>query len=117
MNLGDFSSKGLFAWQFGGGLLAYVLIGISLYTLGQKAGSEHAWFAWVPILNLVLLFELADKELWYLILMLIPCVNVFVFISAWWAIAEKRGKPGPVALLFLVPCVGFFAPLWIAFSD
>lgn len=91
--------------------------GICLYTIAKKTGTPNEIWAWIPILNILLLLQIADLPMWYVILMLVPCVNLFVSIWAWWKVAEKRGKPGPVALVMLVPCIGIFVPFYIAFAD
>ena len=87
-------------------------------TIANKTGlAEKAWWGWVPILNILLMLEIAELPVWFIVLFLIPCFNFFLGIYIWWKIAEKRGKPGPIALAILFPILGFFVPLYIAFSD
>ena len=101
-----------------GGIVGYVIMAIALMTIANKTGlTEKNWWAWIPIMNVLLMLEIADLPLWYIILLLVPCVNLAVIIYTWWKIAEKRGKPGAVSLAMLIPVVGFFVPLYIAFSD
>jgi len=95
----------------------YVVMALALMTIAKKTGTANEWWAWVPILNILLMLQIADLPMWYIILFFVPCVNLGVGIYAWWKIAEKRGKPGPVALAILIPCVGWFVPLYIAFAD
>ena len=96
-------------------VVAYVVFAMALMTLAKKMGKEDkSIWAWIPILNLILLAELADQEMW---MGLLCIVCGFITIFLFWKIAEKRGKPGPIALLLLVPCVGFFVPLYLAYSE
>lgn len=109
---------GMFMIQMIFAVIGYVVMAVALMTIANKTGkSEKSWWAWIPILNFLLMLEIAGLPLWYIILMLIPCVNLFVLIYTWWKIAEARGKPGPIAIALIIPVVGFFVPLYIAFSD
>lgn len=99
-------------------LVFYIIMGFALVTIANKTGkNDKSWWGWIPIPNVLLMLEIAELPLWYIVLLLVPCVNGGVFIYTWWKIAEKRGKPGPIALALLVPVVGFFVPLYIAFSE
>src|SRR5579862_185431 len=89
-------------------IAVYVLSAYPIYVMGQKTDSDHAWFAFVPILNLVLLLEIAGKDLWWLILFLIPCIGLIVWIIVWMAVAEEMDKPSWVGVLMLIPVVSFF---------
>lgn len=95
----------------------YVVSAVSLMTIADKTRTPNSWWAWIPILNIVLMLQIAGLELWYIVLCFVPCVNVAVFVYMWWKIAEKRNKPGAIALLMFVPLINFFVPLYIAFAD
>ncbi len=95
----------------------YVVSAVALMTIANKTNTANAWWAWVPILNLILMIQIAELEIWYILLMFVPCVNIFVAVYVWWKICERRGKPGPLALGMLVPVVNFFVMLYVAFSD
>lgn len=98
-------------------VICWVIGGITLSTIARKTGTPNEIWAWIPILNILLMLQIADLPIWYIILFFVPCVNLFVIIYTWWKICEKRGKPGPISLLMLVPCVGFFVPFYVAFAD
>jgi hypothetical protein len=95
----------------------YLLVGFAIYKIAKKLEAENAWWAWVPVLNVVLVFKLGDKEAWYTILMFIPCVNivgiVFYFI-AWAKILEKLGKPTWHIVFFLIPGVNIIYMITLA---
>jgi hypothetical protein len=99
------------------GLVAYVVLAIALMTMAKKRGIENAWMAWVPILDLYLMTQIAGLEWWYLILLFIPCVNLFVAIYIWWKICEAHGKPGALSILMIFPVVNLIIPLYLAFGD
>lgn len=56
-----------------------------------KAG-KPGWGALVPIYNIVLMLEIAGRPLWWIVLLLIPLVNLVVAILVSLDIAEKFGK-------------------------
>jgi len=47
---------------FIGALIWYVLNAIGLYKIAKKEGNENAWFAWVPVLNVLLLPMLVNND-------------------------------------------------------
>ena len=99
------------------GLALYVYMALSLQTIAKKTNTENAWMAWIPIVNVILMLNIAKKPLWWIILMLIPLVNLVIAIIVWMAIAEARGKPSWWGILLLVPVVGIIVPGYLAFSD
>jgi hypothetical protein len=78
----------------------------------EKAG-KPGWGAIIPIYNIVLLLEIADRPLWWLLLFFIPCVNIVVSILVALDIARNFGKEAifGVGLAFLpfifYPILGF----------
>jgi hypothetical protein len=101
--------------SLGIGLVVYAYFAYTLMVIANRTGTEGGWMAWVPILNLVLMFNIAQKPLWWIIGMFIPLVNFVVLILVWMAIAERCGKPGWMGLLMLVPGVNFLLPAYFAF--
>jgi hypothetical protein len=95
----------------------YLIMGFALMTIAKKLGEENGWWGFVPILNLLLMVKLAQKEMWWVILFFIPCVNIVIMVMCWMVIAERRGKPNWMGILMIVPCVNWIVPLYIAFSD
>ena|ERR1700678_734261 len=97
-------------------LAVYVVMALPLYVMATKKGSQNAWFAFVPILNGLLFVELAGKEWWWILLMLVPCINVFVGVYLWMEVAVAMDKPSWVGLLILVPGLGILVPYYLAFA-
>lgn len=94
----------------------YIIFAIPLYVIGQKTGQDNPWFAFVPILNIILMLQIADKDLWWILLLLIPCVNVIIMVMVWMAIADAMEKPEWLGVLMLIPVVNIVIPFYLAFG-
>jgi len=68
-------------------LVITLLLVASVWKVFVKAG-QPGWAAIIPIYNLFVLVKIAGKPAWWFILLLIPVVNLLVFI----ALAERFGK-------------------------
>jgi hypothetical protein len=95
----------------------YIYMALALQTIAKKTNTENAWFAWIPILNVILMLTIAKKPIWWIILFLIPLVNIIIAIIVWMAIAEARGKPNWIGILMIVPIVSIFIPGYLAWSQ
>ncbi len=73
------------------GLLCAVLIIASFWKLFVKAG-KPGWAAIIPIYNVIVMLEIAGKPIWWIILFLIPCVNIIVSLLVLIALAKSFGK-------------------------
>src|SRR5215468_12794808 len=98
-------------------LACYVYVSLALQTIAQKTGTENAWFAWIPILNIILMLNVARKPIWWIILFLIPIVNIVIAIMVWMGVAEARNKPSWWGILMIVPVVSLIVPGYLAWSD
>ncbi|MHC1716317.1 MAG: DUF5684 domain-containing protein [Candidatus Dojkabacteria bacterium] len=89
------------------GFAFYIYFALSLMTIARKLGEKNAWFAWIPILNMVLLFKLGNQNPWLLLLLLIPGIGALIVailtIIALMSICERRGYDKLLGLLYLVP--------------
>lgn len=94
----------------------YILLAIPLFVMGQKTEQDYPWFAFIPILNVILMLQIADKELWWILLLLIPCVNIVIMVMVWMAIADAMDKPEWLGILMLVPVVNVIVPFYLAFG-
>lgn len=72
-------------------LAIIVLVIASLWKIFEKAG-KPGWAALVPIYNLVVLLEIVGRPVWWVILMLIPYVNIIFSIIVNIDLAKKFGK-------------------------
>ncbi len=105
----------MFALLFG--LAMYLYIALAVKTIAEKTNTENPWLAWIPIANFVLLLNIAKKPIWWIVLLLIPLVNLIIIVMIWMAVAEARSKPGWWGVLMLVPGVSFIVPGYLAWSD
>lgn len=100
-------------WLFVTLLLAIVSI-VSMWFVFTKAG-HPGWAALIPFYNVYIMLKIAGKPGWWLLLMLIPLVNLVVSALMLLGLAENFGKGAGFALgLLLIPIV--FLPI-LAFDD
>src|SRR6266849_685680 len=85
------------------GLAIYVYMALAVQTIAQKTNTENPWMAWIPIVNIVLLLNIAKKPIWWIVLFLIPLVNIVFVILVWMGVAEARNKPSWWGVLLIVP--------------
>ena len=99
----------------GGGLLmsliylALIVVSIAaMWKLFEKAG-EAGWKSIIPIYNAYILFKLAGRNGWGILLMLIPIVNIVIWIMVAIDLAKHFGKSTAFGVLGLVlfPFVGY----------
>lgn len=95
-------------------LAVIVIAVISMWKIFTKAG-EPGWAAIVPIYNLIVLIKIVGKPLWWIVLLIIPCVNFIILILLCIELAKAFGKGGGfgIGLFFLSP---IFLPI-LAFGD
>jgi hypothetical protein len=98
-------------------LPVYIYMALALQTIATKTATANGWLAWIPIANLILMLNVAKKPLWWIVLFLIPVVNIVIAIMVWMAVAEARGKPNWWGILTIVPLVNVVVPGYLAWSD
>jgi len=96
---------------------AYIYMAICLQTIAKKTNTPDAWLAWIPIANGILMLNIAHKPIWWIVLMLIPLVNIVIAVIVWMEIAKARGKPEWWGILMIVPVANLIAPAYLAFAD
>ena len=95
----------------------YVYFALALSTIAKKTNTENAWMAWVPIANVILMLNVAKKPIWWIILFLVPFVNIIIIIMLWMGIAEARNKPAWMGVLMIVPVANLIVPALLAWTD
>ena len=104
-----FSGLFLICW-----LAFFVLMIASMWVVFTKAG-KPGWASIVPIYNIIVMLEIVGRPLWWIILMLIPLVNVVIGIILMIDMAKAYGKGLGFAVgLILLPFIFF---LILAFGD
>ena len=98
-------------------LVYYVYLALALQAIAKKTNTQDAWWAWIPILNILLMLNIAKKPLWWILLLFIPLVNFVIGVIVWMGVAEARGKPNWWGILMIVPVANFIVPGYLAWSD
>lgn len=76
-------------WIF---IIAMIVIQIAAWwKMFEKAG-KPGWAAIIPIYNLIVLLQVGGKPLWWIILFIIPLVNIIFWILLSIAVANNFGK-------------------------
>ncbi|MGD0998610.1 MAG: DUF5684 domain-containing protein, partial [Thermoleophilia bacterium] len=95
-------------------LVVIVLYVVSMWKVFIKAG-KPGWAAIIPIYNVIVLLEIVNRPLWWIILYFIPLVNLVIMIIVSLDVARVFGKgPGFGIGLWLLGFI--FYPI-LAFSD
>lgn len=112
----DSSSSGMIEAIGAFGIIIYlgiiVLMIASMWKVFTKAG-KPGWAAIIPIYNVIILLEIIGKPAWWIILYLIPLVNIVVAIIITNLLSKSFGKGTgfTLGLIFLgfifLPILGF----------
>lgn len=110
------SQSALTGALFGAFLIPSLIVGIisiiGMWKIFEKAG-KPGWASIIPIYNIIVLLEIVGKPVWWIILFLIPCVNIIFGI---WTInllskSFGQGEGFTVGLILLgfifYPLLGF----------
>lgn len=90
-------------------LICAAIVIAAMWKLFAKAG-KPGWAAIIPIYNIIVLLEIIEKPLWWIVLMFIPFVNFVIAIIVNIELAKKFGKDIVFAIgLILLPIV--FLPI------
>ena len=100
---------------FFGAIYAYFALAIS--TIARKTNTPNTWYAWIPILNMVLLLNVAKKPSWWVLLFFVPFVNIVIMVITWMEVAKARGRPDWMGILIIVPIANFILPGILAWTD
>jgi hypothetical protein len=73
-------------------VIVYIAFALPLWAVFKKAGSEMAWAAFVPIVNVYELLKIVGRPGWWLILYLVPLVNIVIAIIVWNDLSKSFGK-------------------------
>ena len=81
-----------------------VLVIASMWKVFSKAG-QPGWAALIPIYNTYVLLKIGGMSGWWLLLIVIPLLNIPILIVETYHIAKSFGKSGAFGffLLFLFP--------------
>jgi hypothetical protein len=72
-------------------VLVVILEIAGMWRVFEKAG-QPGWAAIIPIYNYYVLLKIVGKPGWWLVLFLIPLVNIVIAIIVLWELARSFGK-------------------------
>lgn len=112
------ASEGLLAGLGVGFILLYLVLIVfmvaTMWKLFSKAG-KPGWAAIVPIYNTIVMLQIVGRPIWWILLMLVPFVNIVVGIIVTNDLAKSFGKTvGWTVGLILLPII--FYPM-LAFGS
>ena len=87
---------------------------VSMWLLFAKAG-EAGWKSLVPIYSALVLLRLVGRPWWWLLLYLVPIVNIIPAVMTCFDIAKAYGKGRGTGFGLLL--LGPFFIMWLAFGD
>lgn len=88
-------------------LAILVLFLVSSWKIFEKAG-KPGWAAIIPIYNLIVFLEIVGRPIWWIVLLLIPIVNVVTFLILSLDLSKSFGHATAFALgLFFLSFVFF----------
>jgi hypothetical protein len=88
-------------------LALIVLMLASMWVIYAKAG-KPGWAAIIPIYNIIVLLEIVGRPIWWILLWLVPCVNVVVAIVVVIDLAKSFGKDVAFAIGLLLLGIVFY---------
>ena len=89
------------------GIIAIIGI-VAMWKLFMKAG-QPGWAAIIPIFNVIVFLRVVNRPWWWLLLMLIPIVNIVLYIIVCFDLGKSFGKGGAFSffLVFLLSIIGY----------
>ena len=94
------------------GLVLAIVAIVGMWKVFEKAG-KPGWAAIVPIYNIIVLCEIVGRPLWWVVLLLVPCVNIVAAVILSIDLARSFGQSAGygIGLAFLsfifYPMLGF----------
>lgn len=97
-------------------LAIYAYWSVAVMTMADKTGVPNGWYAFIPIVNIWLMLNIARKPVWWLILFFVPFVNAIMAIVLWMALAQAMGHPSWWGIMLIVPFVNMIVPGYLAWA-
>lgn len=108
-----------------GGIIVWIVVFLAIYLytsyclqkIAQKTNTPNDWLAWIPVINIVLMVQIAKLSLWWIVGLFIPIINIGVAVYIWWKIAENLRRPGWWGILMLIGPINLILLYFMAFKD
>ncbi len=85
------------------GLVGYLFACWCLWRMAKNFATGDEWMAWVPLANLFILFRIARRPAWGVLLLLMPLVNIVVIAIVFMRIAERCNLSPLYGMLLFIP--------------
>lgn len=104
-----------------GGMMIFILVlalafhlffGYCFKRIAEKAGNDDTGIWWIPLANYLLVLRAAGKPAWWLILLLIPFVNIITMFIVWIEVSRNLGHGtawGVIAVLVSIIGIPYLA--------
>ena len=92
------------------GIIGLIML-ISNWKIYKKAG-KPGWASIIPIYNIVVLLQIVELPLWYIVLLIVPFANVYAMFKIYIELAHKFGKStgfGVASVFFGIICLPILA--------
>lgn len=99
------------------GIAVYIFTAIPIFVTAYKSQHPYSWLAFVPLANLWLMLDMADKSVFWIVLFFIPYVQFIAYALVWMAIAENTNKPSWLGILMVIPVVNLAVAYYMAFYE
>lgn len=96
--------------------LFHVFMAVALWKMASRTKEEPAWFALIPVLNILLFLKLARKPLWWIALFFLPIINVLALIAAAMSLCQRFGVDKWWGLVSIVSPFNLILYLYLAFG-
>ena len=100
------------------GLLAlhHLVFGLCVHALSRRSRRNHAYWSWIPVLNLIQFCRASGKSghaAWWF---LVPVVNLVLFGRLWRIHARARGHSWWLVILAALPVTCLVGQVWLTFK-
>lgn len=95
--------------------LLYLGLHIGLWKLFEKA-KYKGWYSFVPVYDLIIWLRLIKKPWWWMLILLIPGINIVMFWVMLYNLAEAYGKETAGERAFAIFLFPIALPMW-GFDD
>ena len=109
-------SAGMDGGSFIGTYMIVALLALGFYfalmqykTAHKTGNADIAWWAFIPIMNTLLLIQMAEKPWHWLVFLLIPGVNIIAYFMLWMAAARNAGCSAFWGFLVMIPPISLLA--------
>jgi hypothetical protein len=112
---GMIAAMGMVFWVFV--IATYIYMSYTQYVIAKKCGcNDTAFLAFIPVVNMFLLCQMAKKPGWWFVLLLIPFVSIIFYAILWIEAAKNAGHSAVWGFLAIIPPLCLLAWGVIAFG-